>query len=296
MTAAGMNADKLFASADKNGFKAVPLNLKLTTNMTVDVNYNISKNVIGKITGTKYPDETIIYTAHWDHLGIGRPDEKGDSIYNGAFDNATGVAGLFELARAFKSLKTKPERTIVFLAVTAEEQGLLGSAYYAQYPIYPLEKTVGNINMDGVNYLGKAKDVVSIGKGQSELEDLLKTEAAKQDRYLGEEDHPEAGYYYRSDHFNFAKTGVPSLHFDDGTDMKGMSKEEVMKLKDEYRLKHYHRPSDEYDPQWNFDGGIQDLQLYFMLGKTLAYSRLWPKWKEGSEFKATREKSNEMRK
>ncbi len=296
MTAAGMDADKLIASADKSGFKAIALNLKLSTNMTVDINYNISKNVIGKITGTKFPDETIIYTAHWDHLGIGRPDEKGDSIYNGAFDNATGVAGLFELARAFKSVKTKPERTIVFLAVTAEEQGLLGSAYYAQHPIFALEKTVCNINMDGVNYLGKTKDVVSIGKGQSEMEDLLKTEAAKQDRYLGDEDHPEAGYYYRSDHFNFAKAGVPSLHFDEGVDMQSMSREEVMKQKDEYRLKHYHRPSDEYDPQWNFDGGIQDLQLYFMLGKTLAYSRLWPKWKEGSEFKATREKTNAMRK
>ncbi len=296
MTATGIDAEKLIASADKSGFKAVPLNLKLTTNMTVDVNYNISKNVIAIITGTKYPDETIIYTAHWDHLGIGRPDEKGDSIYNGAFDNATGIAGLFELARAFKSLKTKPERTIVFLAVTAEEQGLLGSAYYAQHPIYTLEKTVGNINMDGVNYLGKAKDVVSIGKGQSELENLLQTEAAKQDRYLGEEDHPEAGYYYRSDHFNFAKAGVPSLHFDDGVDMKSMSKEEVMKQKEEYRLKHYHRPSDEYSAQWNVEGAIEDLQLYFMLGKTLAYSRTWPRWKVGSEFKATREKSNGMRK
>ena len=296
ITAAGMDADKLMVSADKSGFKAVPLNLKLSTNMTVDVNYNISKNVIAKITGTKYPDEAIIYTAHWDHLGIGRPDETGDSIYNGAFDNATGIAGLFELARAFKSLKTKPERTIVFLAVTAEEQGLLGSAYYAQHPIYPLEKTVGNINMDGVNYLGKAKDVVSVGKGQSELENLLQTEAAKQDRYLGEEDHPEAGYYYRSDHFNFAKAGVPSLHFDDGVDMKSMSKEEVMKQKEEYRLKHYHRPSDEYSAQWNFDGAIEDLQLYFMLGKTLAYGRTWPQWKEGSEFKAARDKSNAMRK
>ncbi len=295
ITAAGMDADKLMKLADKSGFKAVPLNLKVSTNMTVDVNYNISKNVIAKITGTKYPDETIIYTAHWDHLGIGKPDEKGDSIYNGAFDNATGVAGLFELARAFKSLKTKPERTIVFLAVTAEEQGLLGSAYYAQHPVYPLEKTVGNINMDGVNYLGKAKDVVAIGKGQSELEDLLKIEAAKQDRYLGDEDHPEAGYYYRSDHFNFAKAGVPSVHFDDGVDMKNMSKEEVIKQKDEYRLKHYHRPSDEYSEQWNVDGAIEDLQLYFMLGKTLAYSRIWPRWKQGSEFKATRERSNEMR-
>lgn len=295
IAAAGMDPAALLSSADKKGFKGLPLSLKLSTGMKVLVEYDISKNVIAKIPGAKYPDETIIYTAHWDHLGIGKPDETGDSIYNGAFDNATGIAGLIELARTFKSLTKAPERTIVFLAVTAEEQGLLGSAYYVQHPIYPLEKTVGNINMDGVNYLGKTKDVISVGKGQSELEDLLKTEAAKQRRYLGDEDHPEAGYYYRSDHFNFAKAGVPSLHFDEGIDMESMSRAEVTKQKDEYRLKHYHRPSDEYSENWNVEGGIEDLQLYFMLGKRLAFSRIWPNWKEGSEFKTIREKSHPVR-
>ena len=295
ITAAGMDTS-LIASADKRGFKAIALPVKLSTSMKVSVNYNNSKNIIGKIAGSKYPGETIIYTAHWDHLGIGKPDETGDSIYNGAFDNATGIAGLIEIARGFISLKTKPERTIVFLAVTAEEQGLWGSAYYAQNPVFPLETTVANINMDGINYLGKTKDVASIGKGQSELEDLLAAEAKKQGRYIVEEDRPEAGYYYRSDHFNFAKAGVPSLHFDDGTDMEKMSKEDVKKAKLEYNLKHYHKPSDEYSEDWNFEGAIEDVQLYFMLGKTLANSRSWPGWKATSEFKKIRDNSAGKRK
>ena len=295
LAAAGMDSSVL-SHADQRGFKAVPLNLRLSTTMSVKTTYNNSKNVIAKITGTKYPDEFIIYTAHWDHFGIDKPDEKGDSIYNGAYDNATGTAGLFEIARAFKSLNEKPERTIVFLAVTAEEQGLWGSAYYGQNPVYPLEKTVANINMDGLSNHGKVKDIVVVGKGQSELEDLVKEEAEKQGRYLGEEGHPEAGYYYRSDHFNFAKGGVPSLHFDEGVDMEGKTKEEVKKMQDDYTAKNYHRPSDEYDSSWNLEGAVQDLQLYFMLGQRLANSRIWPAWKQGSEFKSLREKSNHLRK
>lgn len=295
LNAAGMDSS-LLSKGDHRGFKAVPLNLKVSTSMSVKTTYNNSKNVIAKITGTKYPDETIIYTAHWDHFGIDKPDERGDSIYNGAYDNATGTAGLFEIARAFKSLPEKPERTIVFLAVTAEEQGLWGSAYYAQHPVYPLEKTVANINMDGLSNHGKVKDVVVVGKGQSELEDLVKAEAEKQGRHLGDEAHPEAGYYYRSDHFNFAKGGVPSLHFDEGVEMEGKTREEVKKMQDDYTAKNYHRPSDEYDPSWNLEGAIQDLQLYFQLGNTLANSRIWPSWKPGSEFKALREKTSDARK
>ena len=180
--------------------------------MKVQATYNKSYNVIGKITGIKHPDEVIIYTAHWDHLGIGKPDETGDSIYNGALDNATGTAGLLELARAFKSLKTKPERTIIILSVTAEEQGLLGSAYYAQNPIYPANKTVANINMDGLNRFTKTKDIIVVGEGQSDLEDYLKEEVEKDGGYISFDTHPEAGYYYRSDHFNFAKAGIPALY------------------------------------------------------------------------------------
>ena len=286
----------LLSKADNRGFKAVPLNLKLSTKLTVKTTYNNSKNVVAKITGSKYPDETIIYTAHWDHFGIAKPDAKGDSIYNGAYDNATGTAGLFEIARAFKNLAQKPERTIVFLAVTAEEQGLWGSAYYAQNPIFPLEKTVANINMDGLSNHGIVKDVVVVGKGQSELEDFVKAEAEKQDRVLGEEGHPEAGYYYRSDHFNFAKAGVPSLHFDEGVQMEGRSKEEVQKMQDDYTAKNYHQPTDEYDSSWNLEGAILDLGLYFNLGRSLANSRKWPAWKQGSEFKSLRDKTNQLRK
>ena len=295
LSAAGLDSSVL-KKADQRGFTAVPLNLKLSTSMTVKTTYNNSKNVIAKITGSKYPDETIIYTAHWDHFGIDKPDETGDSIYNGAYDNATGTAGLFEIARAFKSLPEKPERTIVFLAVTAEEQGLWGSAYYAQHPIFSLEKTVANINMDGLSNHGKVKDVVVVGKGQSELEDIVKAQAEKQGRYMGVEGHPEAGYYYRSDHFNFAKAGVPSLHFDEGIEMEGKTTEEVKKMRDDYTAKNYHQPSDEYDSSWNLEGAIQDLHLYFGLGQTLANSRTWPEWKTGSEFKALREKTRSERK
>lgn len=295
LNAAGLDSTVL-AKADQHGFKALPLNLKLTTSMTVKTTYNNSKNVIAKITGSKYPDEVIIYTAHWDHFGIDKPDEKGDSIYNGAYDNATGTAGLFEIARAFTSLPQKPERTVVFLAVTAEEQGLWGSAYYGQNPIYPLEKTVANINMDGLSNHGVVKDVVIVGRGQSELDELVAEEAQKQDRHLGDEGHPEAGYFYRSDHFNFAKAGVPSLHFDEGIEMEGKTKEEVGKMRDDYTAKNYHRPSDEYDSSWNLEGAVIDLQLYFNLGNKLANSRAWPGWKPGSEFKALREKSNDARK
>ena len=294
LTAAGLDST-ILASADKRGFKAQALNLKVSTGMKVTTTYNNSKNVIAKITGSKYPDETIIYTAHWDHFGIAKPDAEGDSIYNGALDNASGTAALFEMARAFKQ-GTPPQRTIVFLAVTAEEQGLWGSAWYAQNPVFPIDKTVANINIDGLSTYGKVKDVVSVGKGLSELEDLLRVEAEKQDRYLADEGHPEAGYYYRSDHFNFAKAGVPSLHFDDGVDMEGKSKEDVMKMKDEYTAKYYHQPSDEYNDSWNLEGAIQDIELYFNLGNTLANSRTWPAWKPGSEFKAIRDKSDASRK
>jgi len=218
LVAAGQDT-ALLQTADHRGFKGKPLALKLSTEMKVKMEYSKSHNIIGKITGTKYPDETIIYTAHWDHLGIGTPDESGDSIYNGALDNASGTAGLLELARAFKSLKHKPERTVVILAVTAEEQGLWGSAYYAQNPIYPIAKTLANINIDGLNYYGPTKDIIVIGQGQNELEDYLKEEAAKVDRVIEYESHPEAGFYYRSDHFNFAKAGVPALFTETGTEV-----------------------------------------------------------------------------
>lgn len=291
VAAAGMDSTSFFAMADKPGFKALPLNLKLSTSMKVTTTFNKSINVVGKITGTKRPDEVIIYSSHWDHLGIGKADETGDTIYNGALDNATGTAGLLELARAFKSLKVQPERTIIMLAVTAEEQGLWGSAYYAQNPIYPVAKTVANINIDGINPNESTRDIITVGKGQSELEDYLKEAAEKVGRVLAYETHPEAGYYYRSDHFNFAKVGIPALYTSNGVEVIGKEAGYGAKADSIYTVKHYHRPSDEYDPAtWTFAGGIDDLKLLFLVGKRLAFETKMPVWKEGSEFKAIRER------
>jgi Zn-dependent M28 family amino/carboxypeptidase len=289
LAAAGKDTS-LLAAAHHRGFTSVPLNLKLSASLKVKEVYNKSHNVIAKITGTKRPDEYIVYTAHWDHLGIGKPDSRGDSIYNGALDNASGSAGLLEIARAFKSLKTPPERTILFLSVTAEEQGLLGSAYYARHPIYPLNRTVAELNMDVLNANEKTKDVVITGAGQSELEDILKQEATRQDRYVAPEPNPEAGGYFRSDHFNFAKAGVPALDASGGIDVVGKGKVYGQALEDDYNSKHYHQPSDEYDSAWTFEGGLQDLQLLFQVGKRLAFSSAWLNWYPGSEFKAIREK------
>ena len=289
LQAAGKDSS-LLAAANQRGFKGMLLGIKLSGTLQSKAVFNLSHNVIGKITGSKRPNEYIIYTAHWDHFGIGKPDEKGDSIYNGALDNGSGTASLLEIARAFKSMKTKPERTIIFLAVTAEEQGLLGSAYYATHPVYPAEKTVADINIDGINNMGKTKDIsISGGKGQSELEDYLEKEIKAKGRYIAAELHPEAGHYFRSDHFNFAKVGVPSLTTAGGIDNIEKGKEYGKKFEDEYTEKYYHKPADQYDPKrWNLDGGIEDIKLLFQVGKRLAFETSWPKWKDGSEFKALR--------
>ena len=289
LQAAGKDSSLLVA-ANQRGFKGMPLGLKLSGTLESKAVFNLSHNVIAKITGSTNPNEYIIYTAHWDHFGISKPDEKGDSIYNGALDNGSGTASLLELARAFKSMKNKPERTVIFLAVTAEEQGLLGSAYYATHPVFPVEKTVANINIDGINNMGKAKDIsISGGMGQSELEDYLEKEVKAKGRYIAPELHPEAGRYFRSDHFNFAKVGVPSLTTGGGIDNIEKGKEYGKKFQDEFTEKYYHKPADQYDPnRWSLDGGLEDIELLFQVGKRLAFENSWPKWKDGSEFKALR--------
>jgi Zn-dependent M28 family amino/carboxypeptidase len=285
---AGLNDREMLANSRKSDFQAVPMNLKASGSMEVETEYKISKNVIAKVPGTERPDEVIIYTAHWDHLGYGKPDETGDSLYNGALDNASGTAALLALAKAFQS--SPPERTVVFLAVTAEEQGLWGSAYYAENPIYPKEKTVANINMDGINPYGRMKDVSLIGIGQSEMEDLLNEELDKVGRYSAPEPTPSAGYYFRSDHFNFAKIGIPALYIGTGIDHFEKGKEYGKQLHDDYTAQYYHKPSDQYDPErWNLDGAVEDVQLLFNVGRTLANSEKWPGWKEGSEFKSIRD-------
>ena len=287
--AAGRDYNGMRAQARQPGFKGFSLNASITMSMKLDVRYAKSYNVIGKVTGTKTPEEYIIYTAHWDHLGVGRPDATGDSIYNGALDNASGTAGLLELAKAFKSLENKPKRSIVFLSVTAEEQGLWGSAYYAENPVYAKERTVANINMDGINPYGRMKDVMVIGSGQSEMEDYLKEEAKALQRDVIPDDEPEKGYYFRSDHFNFAKIGIPALYLKTGSDLIGKGKQLGEQLRKTYTEKYYHQPSDEFDTtRMNFEGGVDDLKLLFQVGKRLAFDDHWPEWRENSEFRSIR--------
>jgi len=289
-TAAGVDFNELQKAARKPDFRAIELPAGISLSMDLSVRYDKTYNVVGKISGEQRPDEYLIYTAHWDHLGIGRKDASGDSIYNGALDNASGTAGLLEIAKAFKTLENKPARSVVFLAVTAEEQGLWGSAYYTENPIYPIERTVANINMDGINPYGKMKDVMVVGSGQSGLEDYLEEEARLLGRDIVPDDEAEKGYYFRSDHFNFARIGVPALYLKTGSDFIGKGKEYGDRLKVTYTQKYYHQPSDEFDStRMNFEGGVEDLKLLFQVGKKLSFEDAWPQWKEGSEFKAIRE-------
>ena len=291
LQASGTNYKALLESALKSDFKSRSLPLKLSTGLNVSAAYKKSHNVVAIIPGSQKADECIVYSAHWDHFGISKPDAKGDSIYNGAVDNASGTAALLELARVFKQSKTKPARSIVFLSVTAEEQGLWGSAWYAENPVFSKEKTVADINMDMFYPYGKTKDIGLVGFGQSELEDYLKAEAAKQGRYIAPEADASKGMYFRSDHFNFAKVGIPALYTESGVDLIGKGKEVGLKMHNDYTANTYHKPSDEFNSTWDVSGTIQDLELLYAVGKKLAYSTtLWPKWKAGSEFKAIRER------
>jgi Zn-dependent M28 family amino/carboxypeptidase len=288
--AAGIDYAQAVSRAHKQGFKSEPMNLKLSASMTVKAKYDKSYNIVAKITGTTQPDEYLIYSTHWDHLGIGKADETGDTIYNGALDNASGTAGQLEIAKAFLSSTQKPARTIVFTWVTAEEQGLLGSEYYAQNPLYPKEKTVANINIDGINPNGKTKDIVVVGEGQSELEDYLIEEAKRVGRYVAPEPNPVAGYYFRSDHFNFAKVGIPALYTGEGIDNVEKGKEIGKQLQDDYVAKYYHKPSDEYNTElFRLDGSIEDLKILFNVGKRISMEKTWPQWKATSEFKPIRD-------
>lgn len=286
---AGQN-DGLMESAKKKGFKAVDLGL--TTSLTIKnkIKKSLSYNVLAKVSGDKHKDEAIIYSAHWDHLGIGEK-VKGDSIYNGAVDNATGVASLLELATAFKKLPKKPGRTILFISYTAEEQGLLGSEYYAKHPVFPLIKTVANINMDMMGIAGKTKDIVVYGFGQSELEDYASTSAKKQGRVVVPDPVPSSGLYYRSDHFNLAKVGVPSLFTGSGVDNVKNGRAWGLKQVADFTKFRYHSPQDNFDANtWDLSGIVEDVRLVFDLGYRLSNEASYPKWKEGSEFKSIREK------
>ncbi len=289
---AGLDFDQLKADAAKPGFKQAPMGLKASITLKNTINECLSNNVLAVLPGNTRADEYVFYMAHWDHLGL-NPSLEGDQIYNGALDNATGVAGLIELADAFTKLPSPPERSMVFLAVTAEEQGLLGAEYYAQNPIYPLTKTVAAINMDGLNIYGKMKDITLVGYGNSDLDDYLKSAAADQGRTVRPDPEPEKGSFYRADHFAFAKQGIPALYTGTGTDHVEHGVEWTKKQRDIFINNHYHKPSDEYDPGWDLSGMVEDLQLLFQVGLTLGNETTFPNWKEGTEFKAKRDRDME---
>ena len=293
---AGLDFEALKKEAQTRAFKPVTLKgVTFSTAFAVDAKHVVSHNVVGVLPGTKHPNERIIYTAHWDHLGVGLPDAKGDRIYNGAVDNASGVSGLIELGRAFAHAP-RTERSVQFMAVTAEEKGLLGSEYYATNPLYPLALTVGNINMDGAAVNGPARDISTSGDAGLTLQDDLIAVAKAHGRSFTPDSRPEAGGFFRSDHFSFAKQGLPALSFGSGRDLVKGGVEAGKAAQEAYTRDKYHQPADEFDPNWDLSGMAQDLTIAFDLGQQLANSREWPDWKPGSEFKAARDKTADQRK
>ncbi len=285
---AGQDLAGLSAAARKKGFKAVPLGLTASTSFRNDVRTYNSRNVIGILPGSERPDEYVMHTAHWDHLGRCTAAPDGDDICNGAVDNATGTAALVALAEAHAKAGA-PKRSLVFLAVTAEEQGLLGADYYAANPVFPLSQTVGGINMDAFLIAGPSKDVTVVGQGKSRLEEFLQAALAADGRTITSDPTPEAGYYYRSDHFAFAKRGVPMLYVDGGEDLQQGGREAGSAAAMDYRENRYHGPKDEYSESWDWSGVMADLQLFYRIGRMLADSRSWPNWADGDEFKAKRD-------
>jgi Zn-dependent M28 family amino/carboxypeptidase len=291
-TMAGQDFDSLKARAATRDFNPVPLGVTASVSLHNSLRTIDSRNVVARLEGSDpaLEDEYVIYTAHWDHFGVGAPVD-GDSIYNGALDNATGTSGLLVMARAFKAMPTPPKRSILFLAVTAEEQGLLGAQYYSVEPLYPLAKTLANINMDGLNTWGPTRDLVVIGLGASELDDYAKSAAGEQQRILKPDAEPEKGFFYRSDHFNFAKQGVPAFYAESGTDYIGQSPTYGLEKRDEYTAHDYHQPSDEIKPGWTMTGAVADLQLLLTVGYRVAEATRFPEWRPGNEFKAIRDRA-----
>lgn len=279
---AGLDFDQEKANAMQGPYnKAMDIKASVTVNNTFKKSE--SNNVIATLPGAEFPDEHIIYTAHWDHLGKDESKE-GDQIYNGAHDNATGTAAILAMAKAYSELTPAPKRSVSFLVVTAEEQGLLGSKYYASNPVIPIENTVANINMDAMNVLGKTKNVAVVGMGKSEMEDYLEAAAAKQGRTLTQEDRPEAGYYYRSDHFSFAKQGVPALYAEGGNEPADEETAKYRKRMNVIVTGCYHQVCDQYRDDWDLSGIVQDTQMLFDVGVGVANAEAWPKWNEASEF------------
>ena len=290
---AGLDFAALQALAATPDFEAVEMGLSLSTSVTNELRFSDSKNVIAVLAGSEAPEEYFIYVAHWDHFGTD-PELAAtgeDGIYNGALDNASGTAALLELAEAFASLPEPPRRSIVFLAVTAEEQGLLGSAHYAANPVFPLAQTVAGLNMDGLGYFGPTNEIIVIGHGLSELDAVLEDAAAGQGRRTDPDHESEKGYYYRSDHFELAKLGVPMIFPEGGIDHVEHGAEWGQAQKDAYLAERYHMPTDEFDDTWDLTGAVADIQLYYAVGAAVAGSDSWPNWNEGTEFRAIRDAS-----
>jgi Zn-dependent M28 family amino/carboxypeptidase len=290
LKAAGQDLDALTKAAQVKGFKPVPLGLSVSTSFKNDVRSFLSHNVIGILPGTEAPEEYVLHTAHWDHLGRCTPAPDGDDICNGAVDNATGTAALIALAEAHAKAGA-PRRSLVFLAVTAEESGLLGATYYARNPVFPLAQTVGGVNMDALSMAGPAKDVTVIGGGKSQLDAFLDTALKAAGRSATPDAKPEAGYYYRSDHFAFAKLGVPMIYVEGGEDLVTGGRAAGAKVAADYTENRYHGPKDEFDESWDWSGVMGDLQLYYRLGRMMAESTSWPNWNDGDEFRAVRDES-----
>jgi len=287
---AGQDFDALKKRAATRAFTPVTMGVKASMTLNNRIRKIDSRNVVGMLPGSDpaLRNEYVIFTAHWDHFGIG-PEINGDKIYNGALDNATGIAGMIELARAFVKLPAAPRRSLLFLAVTAEEQGLLGSDYYAKHPIYPLSRTLAVINIDSLNIYGRTKDLTVTGLGASDLDDYARDAAAAQGRVLSPDPQPEAGGYFRSDHFPFAKQGVPAISAGGGGDYIGRPAGWAEQVRDAYTAQHYHKPSDEIRPDWDLSGALEDLEIYLAVGARAANTARWPEWKPGSEFKARRD-------
>ena len=293
---AGLDFDTLKKQAQTRAFKPVVLKGEsLSANFKVDSEVITSHNIVGRVEGSKRPDQTVIYSGHWDHLGVGAPDAKGDRIYNGAVDNATGTAALIEMGRAFAQ-GPKPERSVVFLNVTAEEKGLLGSEYYAANPLYPLATTVGVLNMDALDPHGPARNFTISGSAKLGLLDDLVAVAKQHDVVYTADPKPEAGYFFRSDHFSFAKRGVPAVSFGSGNDWVDGGIKAGKAAEDDYTAKRYHQPADEWQANWPFTGMARDLQLLYIVGHGLANSDQWPNWGKDSEFRGTRDASAAERK
>jgi Zn-dependent M28 family amino/carboxypeptidase len=294
--AAGLDFAALKKEAQTRDFHPVTLKgVTWSTDMHVKAQHVVTHNVVGVLPGKTHPNERVIYTAHWDHLGVGLPDAKGDRIYNGAVDNASGVAGLIEMARLFHAAP-KPDRTVVFMSVTAEEKGLLGSEYYATNPLYPLATTVADINMDGMNVVGRTRDVTSSGDAPLTLQDDLVEVAKTHGMSFSPDPAPEAGHFYRSDHFSFAKRGVPAMSISAGEDLEKGGKAAGKAAADAYVKDRYHQPADQWEANWDLSGMAQETEVLYDLGARLAHSREWPEWKAGAEFKAARDKTAAQRK